>query len=178
MQTLLRLSSAIDRVTEFTGRLAYWLVVPMILIGVWNVIGRQVARGLGVNLTSNALIEAQWYLFSIIFLLGAAYTLKHNGHVRVDVFYSNFFARRKTQVNLVGTALFLIPFCVIIILASWPWIVNSWRILEVSNDPGGLPRYPIKSMIIVGFGLLLLQGFSELIKNLAFLTGHIPSQGE
>ncbi len=178
MQILLRLSHAIDRVSEFAGRLAYWLVVPMILIGVWNVIGRQVARGLGVNLTSNALIEAQWYLFSIIFLLGAAYTLKHNGHVRVDVFYSNFFTRRKTQVNLVGTGLFLIPFCGIIILSSWPWIVNSWRILESSNDPGGLPRYPIKSMIIVGFGLLLLQGFSELIKNLAFLTGHIPSQGE
>lgn len=178
VQTLLRLSRAIDRVTEFAGWLAYWLIVPMVLIGVWNVIGRQVARGLGVNLTSNALIEAQWYLFSIIFLLGAAYTLKHNGHVRVDVFYSNFFARRKAQVNVLGTALFLIPFCIIIILVSWPWIVNSWRILEVSNDPGGLPRYPIKSMIIVGFSLLLLQGFSELIKNLVFLTGHIPSQEE
>lgn len=178
MQILLRLSQAIDCVTELVGRLAYWLVVPMTLIGVWNVIGRQAARRLGINLTSNALIEAQWYLFSIIFLLGAAYTLKHNGHVRVDVFYGNFFARRKAQVNLLGTALFLIPFCIIVMLASWPWVMNSWRILEVSNDPGGLPRYPIKSMIIVGFGLLMIQGVSELIKNLAFLTGHMPSQEE
>lgn len=179
LQALLRLSHGIDALTEWVGKLAYWLVLPMVLVGVWNVVGRYVGYYIaGRNLTSNGLIELQWYIFSMVFLLGAAYTLKHNGHVRVDVLYSTFSWKRKALVNVLGTLFFLIPFCIIVMYFSWPWVLSSWKIFETSNDPGGLPRYPIKAMILVGFGLLLIQGISEFIKNLALLTGQLEPQGE
>lgn len=143
----------------------------MIVLGVWNVIGRFLGRAIGMNLTSNILIEGQWYAFTLIFMLGAGYTLLHDGHVRVDVFYTNWSPRKRAMVNLLGTIVFLIPFGVLASIASWGAIVNSWSVLEMSPDPGGLPRYPLKSMILVSFGLLLLQGISEIIKNWAILTG-------
>lgn len=178
MQALLRVSRGIDALNQIIGTIGYWLVLPMILIGVWNVIGRFLGRAIGQTLSSNAFIELQWYIFSMVFFLGAAYTLKHNGHVRVDVFYSRFTWRRKALVNVLGTLIFLIPFCAIVIYFSWPWVLASWRNLEISNDPGGLPRYPIKTFILIGFGLLLLQGISELIKNLAILLEKQPPRSE
>lgn len=111
-------------------------------------------------------------------MLGAAYALKHNEHVRVDIFYSNWQRKRKALADLVGTVFFLIPFCIMVIIFSWDAIIASWRIWEASPDPGGLPRYPIKAMIIVGFVLLIFQGISEAIKNLAILTGKLESQEE
>ncbi|WP_036478746.1 TRAP transporter small permease subunit [Myxosarcina sp. GI1] len=167
MEKLLQLSRIIDAVNEWIGRIAYWLVLLMVLFGVWNVIGRYLGRFLGTNLTSNALIETQWYLFSIIFLLGAAYALKYNEHVRVDIFYKGWSRRRQALANFLGSILLLIPFSCLIIYYSWGSIINSWNIQEMSPDPGGLPRYPIKSAIIVGFLLLILQGISEAIKNWA-----------
>ena len=167
MQKLLQISRIIDTINEWIGRLSYWLILFMILIGVWNVIGRYLGRFIGQNLTSNALIEIQWYLFDLVFLLGAAYALKHNEHVRVDLFYKDWSPKRKALVNFIGTLLFLIPFSSMVIYYSWGTIMNSWKILEMSPDPGGLPRYPIKSMIIVSFVLLILQGISEAIKNWA-----------
>ncbi len=178
MQQLLRLSRIIDAFNEMIGRLAYWLVILMVLVGVWNVIGRYLGRTIGQNLTSNALIETQWYIFDLVFLLGGAYTLKHNEHVRVDIFYTQWTPKRKALVNLLGTALFLIPFSIIIIIVSWGAVFNSWAILETSPDPGGLPRYPIKTMIIVSCILLILQGISEIIKNLAIYKGHLAPEEE
>ena len=178
MQKLLQISKIIDTITERVGRLTYWLVLFMVLIGFWNVIGRYLGRFVGQNLTSNSLIESQWYLFDLVFLLGAAYALKHNEHVRVDLFYKNWRGKRKALANLLGTLFFLIPFSLMIIFYSWGTIINSWNIWEMSPDPGGLPRYPIKSMIIVSFVLLIFQGISEAIKNLAILRGDLTLQEE
>ncbi|NEO43415.1 MAG: TRAP transporter small permease subunit [Moorea sp. SIO4A3] len=178
MQQLLRISRVIDSFNERIGRLTYWILPLMILIGVWNVVGRYLGRFIGENLSSNGFIETQWYLFDLVFLLGAAYTLKHNGHVRVDVFYKSLRPKAQAIANLIGTLLFLIPFCIMVIYFSWGAIVNSWTIQEMSPDPGGLPRYPIKSMIIVSFGLLILQGISEAIKNWAIFAGYLAPQEE
>jgi TRAP-type mannitol/chloroaromatic compound transport system permease small subunit len=175
---LLQISRAIDTLNEWIGRLINWLVLGMIAIGVWNVAGRYIGQAIGQNLTSNALIESQWYLFDIVFLLGAAYALKHNAHVRVDVIYNQLLPKQKALINLVGTLLFLIPFCILGIWFSWNTVVQSWQIWEMSPDPGGLPRYPIKTMIIVSFATLLLQGISQGIKNFAIVTGQLPIQEE
>lgn len=175
---LLRLSRIIDTFNEWVGRIAYWFVLLAIAVGTWNVIGRYLGFFIGQNLSSNAFIEAQWYLFDLVFLLGAAYTLKHDEHVRVDVFQKNWRPKQKAVADLVGTLLFLIPFCLMVIYFSWDTIVASWQIREMSPDPGGLPRYPIKSMIIVSFVLLILQGISEAIKNLAIITGRLAPQEE
>lgn len=178
MQKLLRLSSIIDAFNERIGRFTYWLVPLMVLLGTWNVVGRYIGRAVGQNLSSNAFIESQWYIFDLIFLLGAAYTLKHDEHVRVDIFYSNWPPRRKAIADLIGTLFFLIPFSLMIIVFSWDTILASWDIRETSPDPGGLPRYPIKFMIIVGCALLILQGISEAIKKVAFLKGVVALQEE
>ena len=170
MRKLLQLSRFIDTVNEWIGRLTYWLLLFMVLVGVWNVVGRYLGKLVGYNFTSNALIEIQWYLFDLVFLLGGAYALKHNEHVRVDIFYKDLSPRRQALINFVGSLLFLIIFCAWVIWFSWGTIVNSWQIWETSPDPGGLPRYPIKSIIIVGLLLLIFQGISEAIKNWAILT--------
>jgi TRAP-type mannitol/chloroaromatic compound transport system permease small subunit len=171
VQTLLKLSAWIDRGNEYLGRFVYWFSLVMIAVGTWNVIGRYVGRAVGQNLSSNAFIETQWYIFDVIFLLGAAYALKHNEHVRVDVVQSRLNTKQKALIDCLGTLIFLIPFCVMIIFYSWGWVLNSWSILEVSPDPGGLPRYPIKTLVIISFLLLLFQGFSEAIKNFAIFRG-------
>ncbi|MDE5094958.1 MAG: TRAP transporter small permease subunit [Trichodesmium sp. St11_bin5] len=178
MQILLRLSRIIDDLNERIGRLTYGLVILMVLVGVWNVIGRYLGRTIGQNLTSNAFIEIQWYIFDLVFLLGSAYALKHNEHVRVDIFYTKWSPKRKALANLIGTIFFLIPFSIIIVVVSWGAVLNSWAIFETSPDPGGLPRYPIKTMIIVSFILLYLQGISEAIKNFAVLTGKLAPHQE
>jgi len=171
LQRLVRLSQMIDRLNELIGRLTSWLVILMILVGVWNVIGRYLGRIIGQNLTSNTLIEIQWYLFDLVFLLGGAYALKHNEHVRVDIFYTQWNPKRKALANLIGTLLFLIPFSIIVVVVSWGYVLNSWADLENSGNPGGLPIYPIKTIIIVSFVLLFLQGISEAIKTFAVFKG-------
>ncbi len=178
LEKLLKLSRIIDACNERIGRYTSWLVLVMVILGVWNVVGRWLGRFSGSNLTSNAYIEAQWYIFDLIFFLGAAYALKHNEHVRVDIFYSNWQRKRKALADLLGTVFFLIPFCVIVIIYSWDTIIASWQILESSPDPDGLPRYPIKAMIIVAFVLLIFQGISEAIKNLAILTDKLQAGEE
>ena len=141
----------------------------MLIVGVWNVLGRHLGLFLGRNLSSNRLIEVQWYLFAASFLLGGAWTLQRNGHVRVDVLQSRWGIRRQTVANLVGTLLFLLPFCLLMIMSSWGAVQLSWRILEQSPDPGGLPRYPLKSILPFSFLLLALQGVAEMIRNLDVL---------
>ena len=173
MQKLLTIASWIDRLNERVGRLACWLTLLMILIGSFNAIARYVGRYWGISLTSNAFLEMQWYLFSAVFLLGAAYTLRHNAHVRVDVLFSRLCPRTQAWIELIGTLAFLVPFCIIMLWVSWAPVRNSWMILEMSPDPGGLPRYPIKSLIPLAFFLLLLQGIADGIKQWGLLKGVI-----
>lgn len=175
MRRLLQLSRWIDRLNEGIGRLTRLLLPLMILLGVWNALGRYLGRFVGENLSSNTLIEGQWYLFSLVFLLGAAYTLKHNGHVRVDAFYNSWPPRRQALINFVGSFV-LILFCLLMIYFAWGPVLNSWLAGEISNDPGGLARYPIKTMIIVCFVLLGLQGISEAIKSWVLFTQATPAQ--
>lgn len=185
MNLLLKVSRAIDAAIDFMGRNLAWLVLAMLLIGVYNTIARYIGSAIGANLTSNALIEAQWMIFSALFFLGASYVLRHNEHVRVDFLYGNWPPRRKAMVNLVGTLIFLIPFCVVVlwvsvrpVLISWGWnpMTGAWRTWEMSPNPGGLPFAPVKSLILVGFSLLIIQGISEIIKNVAILQGKLQSQ--
>ncbi len=178
MQTLLRVSRAIDALNERIGQLMYWLVLFMVLIGVYNAVTRKLGQYTGVSLSSNAYLELQWYLFSLLFLWGAAYTLKHNAHVQVDVIYAQLSARKRAWIDLLGAVFFLIPFSLLVIWVSWPMVSNSWAVLEVSPDPGGLPRYPIKTAIPVAFVLLLLQGVSEAIKRVAVLRGVLTVEEE
>ena len=177
MQLWLRVASWIDRVNEWIGRSVYWLTLAMVLIGAYNAIVRYLDRYTGGGLSSNTYIELQWYLFSIVFLLGAAYTLRHDAHVRVDVFYGRLSARGKAWINLIGTVVFLFPFCLLMLWMSWPFVSNSWAVMEMSPDPGGLPRYPIKSIIPLAFILLIAQGISMVIRQVATLRGHAPAAG-
>ena len=171
MELWLRTSRALDRLNEKIGHGVGWLTLAMILIGAYNAVVRYVGRSFGWSLSSNVYIELQWYLFSLVFLLGAAYTLRRGAHVRVDVIYGRLSPRGQAWIDLVGTILFLIPFCLFGLWVSWPSVRNSWATWEVSSDPGGLPRYPIKTVILVAFALLVLQGISEIIKKIAVLRG-------
>ncbi|MDD9937480.1 MAG: TRAP transporter small permease subunit [Myxococcales bacterium] len=161
----------VDRLNRAVGGLVSWLALAMVLIGAFNAVARYLGQRAGENLSSNAYIELQWYLFSALFLLGAANTLREDAHVRVDVFYGRLPARGKAWIDLAGSLLLLLPFCAFALYMSWPAVANSWAIREISPDPGGLPRYPIKALILVSFGLLALQGVSQLIKHLAQVLG-------
>lgn len=172
MKIALKISQIIDNLSEWCGKISYGLVLLMILLGVWNVIGRYIGKIIGENLSLNSLLELQWYVFDVIFFFGTAYALKNNNHVRVDVFYKNFSPKLKAIVNILGVILFLFPFCGVIIYFSWQYVLNSWQIWEISPDDGGLPRYPIKTMILLSPFLLILQGISEIIKNLTIFFAH------
>lgn len=178
MKLLLRVAGAIDRFSEATGRVVYWLTLVMVLVAAFNAGVRYLDRFTGAGLSTNTYLEMQWYLFSLVFLLGAAYGLKKDAHVRVDVLYGRLSGRGKAWVDLLGTVLFLLPFCVLALWVSLPYVAASWSIREGSPDPGGLPRYPIKAVILVGFALLMLQGVAELIKQVAILRGVLPPRRE
>lgn len=186
MRVLLKISAAIDAFTEFLGTLGVWLVSLLLVIGVVNVFARYLSPFVGRNLSSNALIEGQWYLFSIIFFLGFAFVLKRNAHVRVDFLYTKFSPRRRAWVNLIGTLFFLLPFCILGIYVTYAPVLTSWGLKpngtwgpwEMSSDAGGLPRAPIKTMIIVAFALLIIQGISDLIKHTAVLTHAVRKEEE
>lgn len=180
IQKLLKLSEVIDRATEAIGSFSPWIVVLTIAVGFYNVTARYIGRLIGLKLSSNALIELQWYLFSLIFLLGFAYILKHAANVRVDFLYAHWSEKRRALVDFLGTVFFLIPFCGLGIWVSLNPVLQSWGQLpdgawgswELSPDADGLPRAPIKTMLIVGFVTLLAQGISQAIKYLAVLKGY------
>ena len=142
---LQRLSAAIDRLNDRIGSAIQWLALVMVVVGAFNAIARYTGRFTGASLSSNAYLELQWYLFSLIFLMGAAYGLNHDYHVRVDVLYARLGRRARAWIDLIGSALFLAPFAFVMLWVSWRPVANSWAILEISPDPGGLPRYPIKT---------------------------------
>ena len=153
-----RVRDAADRLSEGFGHIVAWATLAMVLLGAFNALARFLDRYTGWGLSSNAYVEMQWYLFGVVFLLGAAYTLARDRHVRVDVLFGRLSARRRALVDLAGTVLFLVPFCILMMLVSIPFVRNSWAVLEGSPDPGGLPRYPIKTIIPIAFLLLLVQG--------------------
>ncbi len=179
MRLLLRLSAGIDRANDRIGAAIQWLVLLMVLVGAFNALARYATRYTGISLSSNAYFDLQWYMFSLIFLLGAAYGLNNDVHVRVDVLYSRLSVRGRAWIDLAGSVLFLLPFCIMMLWVSWPFVRNSWAVLEGSPDPGGLPRYPIKTLILVSFFLLFLQGVSQTIKQVERIrTGRAPGVGQ
>lgn len=177
MRSLLRLAHAIDRVSARVGRATGWLVLVMVLVGALGAVLRYAGRPLGLHLALNAFSEAQWYLFSAVFLLGAAWALAEDAHVRVDVLYGRLTPRHRALIDLAGTVLFLLPFCALMLWATWPAVTASWAVREVSPDPGGLPRWPIKALVPVAFVLLFVQGLSQAIKATAALRGLHHGEG-
>jgi len=175
MQQLLRLADAIDRFQDRVGRVLYWLTLLMVVIGGYNAIVRYLDKYTGMTLSSNTYLELQWYLFAILFLVGAAYTLKHDAHVRVDILYTRLGPKGKAWINLLGTVLFLFPFCILMLWVSWPAVMNSWEVMEMSPDPGGLPRYPIKTVVPIAFFLVMVQGISMTIRAVAVLRDAEPA---
>ncbi len=162
IKNLNRLISIIDQVNEWIGKQISWLTTVLVVLICTDVVMRYF-----FDFSSAGVFEMEWHLFAIIFLFGAGYTLRHDKHVRVDVFYSRFNEKQKAWINLTGTILLLMPFCVVIIVTSIRFVENSFLISESSPDPGGLPkRYFIKSAITIGFTLLFLQSFSMAAKAL------------
>ncbi len=160
------IADRIDAINRLAARVGRWALLLMLALGTWNVVGRYVGLAVGRNLSSNALIEGQWYLFDMLFLLGMGYTLQRDDHVRVDVLQSRWSPRRKVRVELAGTLGLLLPFVLVVLLASVEPTLISWRLGEMSPDPGGLPRMWVKSLIPLGFLLLGLQGVAQAIRLL------------
>lgn len=164
---LLQLSRTIDNINEWVGSKVSWITVVLVLIMCIDVFNRKV-----LNFSENWILELEWYLFGILFLLGFAYTWKDDKHVRVDLFYDNYSERRKGLVNFIGTLIFVVPWCIVVIKTSLDYSLNSWSFREGSPNHNGLPaRYLIKFMITVGFVLLLLQAISILIKSYHQMLG-------
>jgi TRAP-type mannitol/chloroaromatic compound transport system permease small subunit len=169
LRVLLKVSRFIDGLNEWMGKSVYWLVLAMVLISAGNAIVRKV-----FNYSSNAFLEAQWYLFSAVFLLAAGYTLLRNEHVRIDVIAGRLSPRGQAWIDIFGTVFFLLPMAILIMVLSWPVFVQMYVHHEISGSAGGLVLWPARLLLPVGFALLVLQGISELIKRIAFLTGAGP----
>jgi len=168
MQALLRLSRAIDWVNERVGRTIIWFVLVAVLISAGNAVIRKV-----FDMSSNAWLEVQWYLFSAVFLLGAGYTLLRNEHVRIDVLLHRLPKRAQIMVDIFGLICFLLPAAILIGAEAWPLFTKAVGSGEMSENAGGLIRWPVYALVPAGFALLALQGVSELIKRIAFLQGLI-----
>ena len=170
MKTLLRVCAAIDTMNEWIGRSAAWLGLAAVLVCTANALARY-----ALNIGSNAWLELQWYFNSAVFLLIAAYALRRNEHVRIDVIAGRLSARAQAWIDILGGLFMLLPAAIIIAWYSWPSLENSWLINEYSSDPGGLIRWPVRALIPIAFTLLALQGFSEVVKRIAFLRGLLPA---
>lgn len=180
MQGLLKFSRVIDGFNERLGRGLTYLILIAVLISASNALIRKI-----FNWSSNSLLEVQWYLFAAVFMLGGAYAFLKNVHVRIDFLSNHLSARTRNWIDVVGIVLFLLPFCYLMVDLGWPTFHNAWVSGEMSQNAGGLIRWPAYLMIPVGFTLLGIQGVSELIKRLGFLFGasedvisHIVSDGK
>ena len=169
MKALLQVSRVIDRINEHVGRVIMWLVLAAVLVSAVNAVVRK-----SLSISSNAWLELQWYLFSAVFLLGAGYAFLRNAHVRIDFISSRLSARTRSLIDVVGIVVFLIPLCVLMIDMSWPLFTRAWTSGEMSQNAGGLIRWPVYLLVPLGMSLLLAQAVSELIKRIAFLRGLIP----
>lgn len=165
-----RFASVIEMADRALGRAVSTLTLAMVVVGAWNALARWSGRATGLQLASNALLELQWMLFSAVFLLAASSTLGAEGHVRVDVLSSRLSPAVRRTVDLAGHLLFLIPFCAAGLVLSVPMVRASWAVWEGSPDPGGLPRWPVKSLIPLCFGLVLVQGLARIVRDLQALA--------
>ena len=170
MYTLLRLSRLVDTLNERIGKFSSWFILLAVVICTANALIRY-----AFHMSSNAWLEIQWYLNSAMFLLVASYALKLNAHVRIDVIAGKLSERAQAWIDVFGGLVMLLPAVLIIAWYSWPSLVNSFQIQEMSSDSGGLVRWPVRLLIPVAFGLLALQGLSEIVKRIAFLRGLIPN---
>ena len=168
MQNFLKISSAIDAINERVGQIIKWFILAAVLVSTVNAIIRKV-----FNVSSNAWLELQWYLFGAVFMLGAAYTFMKNEHIRIDIVTGNFRKRTRDWIDVFGHVFFLIPFTWIMIYHGLPFFYRSFAIGESSMNAGGLTQWPAKILLPIGFILLLAQGISELIKRIAIIRGEI-----
>jgi TRAP-type mannitol/chloroaromatic compound transport system permease small subunit len=173
MKPLLAFSRAVDWLNEHVGKLSYWLILAAVLISTGNAVVRY-----SFNMSSNAWLEIQWYLFSFVFLFCAGYTLLHNQHVRIDIVTGGLSPRAKAWIDILGTVFFLLPMAITIMWLSWPVFTDAYRSHEISTNAGGLLIWPGRLMVPAGFLLLILQGLSEMIKRIAFLQGLIPDPAD
>lgn len=174
MQGLLGISRIIDAINTRIGRVVAWLILAAILISTVNAIIRKL-----FDTSSNAWLEMQWVLFGAVFLLCAPWTLINNEHIRIDIVNSRFSKRTRDWIDVFGHIFFLLPLCFIMVWHSWPFFLRSFRLNEQSLNAGGLPQWPAKSLVFIGFVLLLFQGISELIKRIAIMRGEMvdPHEG-
>lgn len=173
MQALLKLSRGIDAFTRWTGKRVAWLILVAVIISALNAIVRKT-----FDTSSNSWLELQWVLFSIVFLLGSAWTLLDNEHIRIDIFNSMLPKTARNIIDVIGHAFFLLPLTVVMIITGVPFFQRSFQLNEQSGNAGGLPQWPAKSLIMIGFAFLLVQAVSELIKRLAVMRGLIPDAHE
>jgi TRAP-type mannitol/chloroaromatic compound transport system permease small subunit len=164
---LLKLSNVIDKFNELIGKLTMWLVLAAVIISAGNASLRK-----AFNIGSNAWLEIQWYLFAGVFMLGVGYVMLKNAHVRIDFISSKLSKRTNAIIDAIGIVIFTIPLSLIMIDLGWPLFVRAWETGEMSQNAGGLIRWPAWALLPAGFTVLLLQAASELIKRLAFITGH------
>jgi len=169
MHFLMMISRGIDRLNQTVGQFTTWLILATTLISAGNAIVRK-----AFDLSSNALLEVQWYLFAAVFMLGAGYGLLKNSHVRIDFISGMLTSRARNWIDVGGILLALFPFCVICIYLSWPLFMQAFNTGEMSSNAGGLIRWPVYALVPAGFALLMLQGLSELIKRISFLMGQGP----
>jgi TRAP-type mannitol/chloroaromatic compound transport system permease small subunit len=169
MQALLKLSQAIDKLNALVGKHVIWLIFAATVISAGNAVVRKV-----FNYSSNAFLEIQWYLFAWSFLLAAGYTLLHREHVRIDVINSRLPKRAQVWIDIIGFAFFLTPLCLLTLYLGLPMLISKFQSGEMSGNPGGLIRWPVWLALPIGFFLLMLQGWSELIKRIAYLRGQGP----
>lgn len=169
MAALLRLSRLIDRCSEFIGRWLCWLVLVAVLVSAANAVVRK-----AFHTSSNAYLEIQWYLFAAVFMLAAGYTLMRQEHVRIDVVSGRLSKRAQIWIDIIGLSCFLLPFVVYIIELSMPLVINAYVTGEMSQNAGGLIRWPVFALLPLGLLLLGIQAISELIKRVAFLKGLVP----
>ncbi len=173
MTFLLSLSRAIDWINTTVGRIVMWLVLVMVLVSAGNAAIRY-----AFDMSSNAWLEMQWYMFSAVFMLTAGYTLLRNEHIRIDIVNSRLSKKTRNIIELVGLGLFLFPLCIMMLYESYPYFMESFVNTEMSSNAGGLVRWPVKLLLLVGFFLLLLQGVSEMIKRVAVMMDLIPEPYE
>jgi TRAP-type mannitol/chloroaromatic compound transport system permease small subunit len=175
VNALIGISRLIDRMSSLVGQSTKWLILAVTIISALNAIIRK-----AFDVSSNAWLELQWYLFAAVFLLGAGYVFLKNAHVRIDFISSRLTPRARNWIDVIGIIVFLIPLCLIVIVLSWPLFYNAFTSGEMSQNAGGLIRWPAYLLVPVGFALLIMQGVSELIKRIAFLRGLIedPIGGE
>ncbi|XIA67892.1 TRAP transporter small permease subunit [Bradyrhizobium sp. TZ2] len=169
MQALLKMSSGIDAFTRWTGKRVAWLILVAVVISALNAIVRKT-----FDVSSNSWLELQWVLFGIVFLLCSPWTLLDNEHIRIDIVSNAFSKRGRDIVDLIGHAFFLLPLCIVMIITGGPFFMRSYEVNEQSGNAGGLAQWPAKSLVIIGFAFLLVQGISELIKRIAVMRGLIP----